>query len=216
MSLESPVADRDAPESSYLDEDAGSLDSAGRRLALWEDDHSSLSERVRVLADVGRFLDEFFQLTGAQLRAAGATGRVDGVPHRPGGTGVRVLPVEQVVEAHLPELFASDRIEARAVFRVTRQAGIAANPEVDDMLTSVERQLRLGRHGTAVRLEVEAGIPDDALQRLMGELDLGWREVYPVDGLMGMADLATLPLPDGPEQAPGRPVAPARLRPSGG
>src|SRR2546423_12583953 len=72
------------------------------------------------------------------------------VPPRPGGTGVRVLPVEQVVEAHLPELFTSDRIEARAVFRVTRQAGIATTPEVDDMLTSGERQLRLGRHGTAV------------------------------------------------------------------
>jgi polyphosphate kinase len=302
--------------STYLDEDAGSLDSAGRRLALSEDDHSSLSERVRVLADVGRFLDEFFQLTGTHLRAAAATGSADQVRLRvqrllvrqsdalallrvrlkeagvelchwdqlpdddrqavatlfhdrllpvlvplvtepgkplpppanlsmnlsvrvrdadghcrfasielppvvprfvrirpqPGGTGVRVLPVEQVVEAHLPALFPSEHIEACAAFRVTRQAGIVAPPEVDDMLTSVERQLRVERHGMAVRLEVEPDVPADVLERLMGELDLGKSEVYPVDGLLGMADLSVLPLPDTPEQAVGRPLAPARLR----
>src|SRR6185295_3319725 len=70
MALESPVGVRRAithveGRSSYLDEDAGSLDSAGRRLALAEDDHAPAPERIRVLADVGRFLDEFFQLTGA-------------------------------------------------------------------------------------------------------------------------------------------------------
>ncbi|HEV7685599.1 MAG TPA: hypothetical protein VGQ80_03465, partial [Acidimicrobiia bacterium] len=64
---------------SYLDEDAGSLDSAARRLALSEDDAASLVERLRVLADVGRFLDEFFQLTGARLRAGASTGRVETV-----------------------------------------------------------------------------------------------------------------------------------------
>jgi polyphosphate kinase len=51
--------------SSYLDADAGSLDSVGRRLALAEDERSAVPERVRVLADVGRFVDEFFQLTGS-------------------------------------------------------------------------------------------------------------------------------------------------------
>ena len=324
MSLESPVAARAASRrampqvegrSSYLDEDAGSLDSAGRRLELLEDDHWPLVERVRVLADVGRFLDEFFQLTGAQLRAA-PPGRADGVRlrvqrllvrqshalerlrlrlsdagvallrwadlsdddrlavatafhdrlrpvlaplvaepgkplppaanlslnlavalrggdgdgrfgtvelppvvprfvrlrSRPGGPGVRLLPVEEVVEAHLPALFPSAEIEACAAFRVTRQAGIVANPDADDLLTSVERQLRLERHGTAVRLEVQPHIADGVLERLMDELDLGRSAVYPVDGLMGLADLAAVPLPDGPEQAPRRPVAPAALR----
>jgi polyphosphate kinase len=302
--------------SRYLDEDAGSLDSAGRRLALSEDDRTSLPERLRVLADTGQFLDQFFQLAGAQLAGA-APGRVDEIRLRvqrllvrqsngltrlrarmgaagvelcdwaelsdderdeaarlfaervlpvivplisepgkalppaanlslnlvvgvrdddgkhhfasvelppvlprfvrvrlqPGGSGVRVLPLEQLVEAQLPALFPAEQIESCAVFRVTRRAGIVANPEADDMLASVERQLRLERHGTAVRLEVARHIPDGALERLRGELDLGRSQVYPVDGLMGMADLSALPVSDGPEQAAPRPVAPARLRP---
>jgi polyphosphate kinase len=301
----------------YLDEDAGSLDSAARRLALSEDDHAALVERLRVLADVGRFLDEFFQLTGAQLRAAAPSERVDAVrlrvqgllerqgavlkglrpgmadagvelcdwaelsdddrqavsgvfrdrlqsvlvplvtdpgrplppaanlsinvavglrdvegrsrfgsvelppvvPRfvrvraRPGGTGVRLLPVEQVVKAHLPELFPQGLVEAGAVFRVTRQAGIVARADVDDLLTSVERQLRLERHGTPVRLEVEPHIPGDLLERLMRDLELGRSEVYPVDGMVGMADVGVLPLTEGPQRAVRPPAAPARLRP---
>ena len=76
MSLESPVASPVAPgrartrtggPSSYLDENAGTLDSAGRRLALAEDGTASLPERLRVLADTGHFVDQFFQLAGAKL-----------------------------------------------------------------------------------------------------------------------------------------------------
>src|SRR5437867_12472687 len=88
MAVESPVAARRAMTQveglSCLDADAGSRGSAGRRPALAEDDCASLPERVRVLADVGRFVDEFFQLTGAQLRATRA------VPGRGGAVRDRV------------------------------------------------------------------------------------------------------------------------------
>jgi len=308
MAFESPVASvavrralsTASGRSSYLDEDVGSIDSAARRLALAEDADQPPVERLRVLADLGRFLDEFFQLTGAQLRAASAVaGRGDGVRHRvewlltrqhdaferlrpglrragielrqwaelddddrraagaifedrlrpvlvplvaePGkplpppanlsvnlaavvrdaggrvhlglvelppvlprfvrlsaeafDTPIGLVPVEDVVEAHLDALFPEARIEACAAFRVTRQAGIMANPDAGELLSSVERQLRLERQGMAVRLEVQRHTPAPVLDRLMGELDLGRREVYAVDGLLGPADLASLPLP---------------------
>jgi len=308
MAFQSPVASVVAVRramssvsgrSSYLDEDAGSIDSAARRLALAEDADGPPAERLRVLADVGRFLDEFFQLTGAQLRAAAAVpGRGEGVRSRvewlltrqsaalerlgpglrrvgielchwadlgdderrsaaaifedrlrpvlvplvaePGkplpppanlsvnlaavvrdadGRGhlglvevppvvprflrlpaeafdqpVRLIPVEDVVEAHLGALFPEARVEGSAAFRVTRQAGIVANPDAEDLLRSVERQLRLGRHGTAVRLEVQRHTPAAVVDRLTAELDLGPGEVYATGGLLGTADLASLPL----------------------
>jgi polyphosphate kinase len=135
------------------------------------------------------------------------------VRNRPGSAGVRVLPLEQAVKAHLPDLFGGD-VEASATFRVTRQAGVVANPDSEDLLASVERQLRLERHGTAVRLEVEPHVPDHVLERLVGDLDLGRTEVYLVEGLLGLADLASLPLPlpDGAEPAARWPVLPDRLR----
>ena len=286
--------------SSYLDEDAGSLDSAGRRLALSEDERSPLTERLRVLADVGRFVDEFFQLTGSQgesvrervqrllvrqsqtiqrLRdqlgptgvelcdwselddddrqaltavfrerilpvlvpllvdsgkrlpppanlslnvavtvgdGAGQFGSVELPPVVPrfvrvrprSGTGLQVVPVEQVVMANLAQLFPGEEIQGCAVFRVTRLAGVVAAAGGDDMLASVERQLRLERYGPAVRLEVGTSIPGEILERLMAELDVDRKRVYAVEGLMGVTDLASLPLPDSGEQA-------ARFQPRG-
>ncbi|HET9769893.1 MAG TPA: RNA degradosome polyphosphate kinase, partial [Acidimicrobiia bacterium] len=308
MPLQSPV------RSNYLDEHAGSLDSAGRRLAVSEDDHVPIRERLSVLADVGRFVDEFFRLAGAQLRGGpqrdeirpqvqrlierqaeglqrlrerlgdvgvelcdwGELGEEDResasrlftdrilpvlapwssepavvppanlslnlavevldqdgghrlrvvelppvVPRfarvrpRPGGTGVRVVPVEQVVAAHLPTLFPGERIAGCVAFRVTRQAGVASGPEGADLLQSVERRLRLERYGAAVRLEVEPHVSDATLERLMDHLALGPDEVYRVGGLMGLADLATLPVPGDAQHEARPPVVPARFRPVG-
>jgi len=324
MAFESPVASVAAVRramspasgrSRYLDEDAGSIDSAARRLALAEDADGPPAERLRVLADVGRFLDEFFQLTGAHLRAAAAVvpGRGEGVRSRvewlltrhsaalerlgpglrragielchwadlgdeerrsaaaifedrlrpvlvplvaePGkplpppanlsvnlaavvrhadgrshlglvelppvvprflrlpaeafDQPVRLVPVEDVVEAHLAALFPEARIEGSAAFRVTRQAGIAANADAEDLLSSVECQLRLERHGTAVRLEVQRHTPPAVVDRLTAELDLGPGEVYAVGGLLGTADLASLPLV-GVDPSGGRPAAARR------
>jgi polyphosphate kinase len=311
MALESPVAVRRAmtrfeERSSYLDEHAGSLDSAGRRLALAEDDHASVPERIRILADVGRFLDEFFQLTGAdgdsvrdrvelllgrqretvqRLRQQPGAGelelcdwsQLDGddrqavtavfrerilpvvvplvvepgkalpppanlclnvavmvadaagqrrfgsvelppmVPRflrvrpRSGGAAAQVVPVEQVVAANLALLFPGEEIEASATFRVTRQGGIVAAPGADDLLTSVEGQLRHERYGAAVRLEVDPTVDAKILQRLIADLDIEPGRVYVVDGLMGVADLASLASPEGERVSRFRsPVAPRR------
>ncbi|HEX6382043.1 MAG TPA: RNA degradosome polyphosphate kinase, partial [Acidimicrobiia bacterium] len=98
-------------------------------------------------------------------------------------------------------LFPAEEIQVRAVFRVTRQAGVVAAPGADDMLTSVERQLRHERHGPAVRLEVDTATPAEILERLMANLDLDRKQVYAVEGLMGVTDLASLPLPDSGEKA---------------
>ncbi|MEW6471923.1 MAG: polyphosphate kinase [Actinomycetota bacterium] len=287
---------------SYLDADVGSLDSAGRRLALAEDEGPSPAERIRILAEVGLFVDDFFQLTAgrgdevrqrvqALLRRQDATferlrarlgdiglelcdwralsdddraaatavfrdrirpmlsplvmepGRALPPPAnlslnvavivadsegrrrfgvvelppvaprfvrarpRPGGPGMRVVPLEQMVAANLAGLFPNERVEACGVFRVTRQGGVRATPDGGDMLASVERQLRLERHAPAVRLEVDAAMPDEILDRLADDFNLGAGEVYRVEGLLGMADLASLPLPDGREPGPCRTAA---------
>src|SRR5258708_2250161 len=111
---------------SVLDEDAGSLARAGRRLALSDDDQSSLSERVRVLADVGRFLDEFFQLTGAHLRAASVSGRGEQVRLRVQRLLVRQSDALERLRAelaeagvelcHWAELSDDDRVAVATVF----------------------------------------------------------------------------------------------------
>ena len=130
----------------------------------------------------------------------------------------RPVALEQVVLAHLPELFTAFEVTGHAVFRVTRQAGLPTDPAVEDLLTATELQLSRDRSGIAVRLEVEASIPDDLLARLMSDLDVGERDVYVVHGLLGLAGLRQLSDLDRPDLKAELPpaVTPARLAPVGG
>ncbi len=130
----------------------------------------------------------------------------------------RPVPVEQLVVAHLPSLFPGYEVAASALFRVTRQAGLPTDPAVEDLLTATELQLSRDRAGAAVRLEVEASVPEDLLVRLMGDLDLVDRDVYVVHGLLGLAGLREIADLDRPElkASPLPAVTPAPLAPIGG
>jgi len=121
--------------------------------------------------------------------------------------GGRWVPVEQVVARHLPALFPEEPVGGCAAFRVTRDAV----PAVPDAEGSVGRE-RLGR---AVRLEVEPGIGDDALECLVTGLDLTPGDVYVVGGLLASADLALVAAASSgtgarPSPAPAQGPAPSR------
>jgi polyphosphate kinase len=130
----------------------------------------------------------------------------------------RPVPVEHVVVAHLNSLFAPFQVTGHAVFRVTRQAGLPTEPAAEDLLAATELQLSRDRSGAAVRLEVEASIPEDLIARLVSDLDLGEDDVYAVHGLLGLASLRQLSDLDRPDlkASPPPAVTPARLAPVGG
>ncbi len=100
--------------------------------------------------------------------------------------GERFVPLEQVIAAHLHQLFPGmDAIDSVA-FRVTRNADLTVeDEEADDLLAAIEMELRRRRFGKAVRLEVEDDISAEALELIRDELELGEDDVYehsaPVD-----------------------------------
>src|SRR6516162_8563233 len=67
------------------------------------------------------------------------------------------VPLEVVIRLHLPELFPGMTIEHDAVFRVTRNSDIEIDDdEVEDLLKTIEEEVRKRRRGAAVRLQIEA------------------------------------------------------------
>ena len=130
----------------------------------------------------------------------------------------RPVPLEQLVIAHLSSLFAPFEVRAHAAFRVTRQAALPTEPAAEDLLAATELQLSRDRSGAAVRLEVEASMPDDLVARLVSDLDLGEGDVYPVHGLLGLASLRQLSDLDRPDLKAARlpAVTPTRLASVGG
>ena len=110
----------------------------------------------------------------------------------PGGR--RFVPLEQVIAAHLDQLFPGMKIVTHHPFRVTRDADIDVEvDEADDLLETLESLLR-GRQRSpeAVRLEVTASMPQDLRAMLLRELRLTSSDLYVIDGLLGLGDLWSL------------------------
>ena len=126
------------------------------------------------------------------------------------------VPLEQVIAHNLESLFPGMNIQEYYTFRVTRNADLTVEEdEADDLLLAIEQELRKRRMGgSTVRIEVQASMPDTVRVMLRRELELKDRDVYQVEGLLGLVDLISfmeLPLPE--LKDPGwTPVVPPRLR----
>ena len=111
----------------------------------------------------------------------------------------RFVPLEDVIAAHLPELFAGLDVLEHHVFRVTRIRDLEIDEDVtEDLLKSMEQELQRRRFEQAVRLEVEESMSSDVLEKLMTELGVDPRAVYRVPGpldLTGLFAIADLDLP---------------------
>jgi polyphosphate kinase len=115
--------------------------------------------------------------------------------------GVHLVPIEQVIAAHLDALFPGMRVVAQHAFRVTRDADIPIEEiEAEDLVSALEVGLRWRhRASSAVRLEIDAQASEWVTEVLASELDLGPRDIYAVPGLLDLRSLEQihgLPRPD--------------------
>ena len=129
--------------------------------------------------------------------------------------GERFVPLEQVIAAHLDQLFPQMRIVGRHVFRLTRNADYELEgDEAEDLLEAVQTILQQRRRSPlAVRLEVADGTSNVVVELLMRELELERDDVYDVTAPLDLGGLWDLyPRVDRPDLKYGdwRPVtAPA-------
>ena len=114
--------------------------------------------------------------------------------------GERFVPLEQVIGAHLDQLFPGMEVIDDYSFRVTRNADLTLEEEeADDLLAAVEFELRRRRFRRAVRLELDADTSDEVRDLLVRELDVEDDDVYlsvaPLD-LGGLWAVHALDRPD--------------------
>ena len=123
------------------------------------------------------------------------------------------VPLEHVIANSLSALFPRMEITERALFRVTRNADFDVSDEADDLLEAVELELRRRRFGGPVRVEVSAGMSAEMLERLKIGLGVTDDQIYPVEGLLDLADLIQIFDLDRPElkNEHWRPVTQPRL-----
>ena len=124
----------------------------------------------------------------------------EGLPRLfPVGRRGRFVPLEQVLSHYLPELFPGMEILERSVFRVTRDGDLEVADEADDLLEAVEFQLRRARFGEVTRLEVSQSMSAAMLEQLQQGLRVADELVYPLEGMLDLADLGELYKLDRPD-----------------
>jgi len=120
---------------------------------------------------------------------------VTGVTTKDGQPAARAyVLLEDLVARHVSKIFPGVELDRMYVFRVTRNFDIEVDEEeAEDLLQSIQQELRRRERGNAVRLEVAGDPPAGSLEKLVKafKLDLE-RDVYRVEGMLNLGDLMSI------------------------
>jgi polyphosphate kinase len=116
-----------------------------------------------------------------------------------------------LIKQHIGELFPGLILDGVHAFRVTRNSDLYIDEEeAENLLRTIEQELRRSSRGDAVRLEVEADCPKEFRDLLVEFFDLGEDDVYKLDGPLSMTHLAPLVTNDAFAKLKDRPFQPGR------
>ncbi|HKO36157.1 MAG TPA: polyphosphate kinase 1 [Pyrinomonadaceae bacterium] len=127
----------------------------------------------------------------------------------------KFIPLSDVIAANLGSLFPGMTVVNAHMFRVTRDADIdIREDEAEDLLRALQKGLRKRRFGSPVRLEIEAGMPNEMAAYLMESIGVEPHDVYVVDGPLNIQDYEKLCDLDRPDlkYPPLRTTIPAPLK----
>src|SRR5213075_1992851 len=116
-----------------------------------------------------------------------------------------------LIKQHIAELFPGLILDAVHAFRVTRNSDLYIDDEeAENLLRTIEQELRRSSRGDAVRLEVEADCPKDFLSLLLEFFNLSEADAYKLDGPLSMTHLQPLVANDAFGKLKDRPFQPSR------
>jgi polyphosphate kinase len=116
-----------------------------------------------------------------------------------------------LIKQHIGELFPGLILDGVHAFRVTRNSDLYIDDEeAENLLRTIEQELRRSSRGNAVRLEVEADCPKDFLELLLRFFNLSEADAYKLDGPLSMIHLAPLVANDAFAKLRDRSFQPAR------
>ena len=117
-----------------------------------------------------------------------------------GGPSFDFLMLENLVEAHLQQLFPGMKLRGASSFRVTRDADMEIREDdAADLLRSVAENVRRRRFGAAIHLEVDNRCPAAVRDLVRRHLELDPEDVYEIGGPLGVSDLLALGRLDRPD-----------------
>ena len=157
---------------------------------------SNLSLNLAIVIKDGQTMDQFARLkVPATLprrvpvkRSSGGQRKDGTVPH-----SHYFVWLEQVITANLYKLFPGMEVLEAHPFRLTRDADMAIQElEASDLLETMEESVRQRRFGSVVRMTVNEEMPTHIREILVENLQVDHRDMYSLDGPLGISQLMSL------------------------
>ncbi|MFW1940736.1 polyphosphate kinase 1 [Acinetobacter junii] len=129
------------------------------------------------------------QIDLAVVPAPRSLPRVVRLPDELTGGKEHHVMLSAIIHEHVSDLFPGMTATGCYQFRVTRNADLALNEDVEDLAKALKGELSSRRFGRAVRLEVTHNCPKHIYEYLLDEFDLNEEQLYRVDGPVNLARL---------------------------
>lgn len=138
-------------------------------------------------------IDAFGRDSGlAILPAPRLLPRLIRLPEDIAGPGDNFVFLSSMIHAHADELFHGMRVKGCYQFRLTRNADLSVDEDVDDLARALRGELYSRRFGDAVRLEVADNCPANLTEYLLRQFGLSAAELYQVNGPVNLIRLFSI------------------------
>src|SRR5256714_272850 len=221
-------------QANFINRELSWLEFNRRVLEEAEDPTQPLIERVKFMTIFSNNLDEFFEIRVAgikqQIQSETSDVGPDGMSPTETFNAIQRLVHELVATQYdfwkkelmpalakngirlhyVADLFPGLILDGVHAFRVTRNSDLYIDEEeAENLLRTIEQELRRSSRGNAVRLEVEADCPADFRDLLLAFFDLQEADLYKLDGPLSMTHLMPLVTNDAFAKLKDRPFQPA-------
>ncbi len=102
----------------------------------------------------------------------------------------RFITLEEIIKLHIKELFGNNEIISIHGFTINRNSELSIEEvSSENLLSTIEEELKNRKWGEAVRLSYRKGMPNDLKDFLRKQLDLKEEETYEKNGMLNLFNL---------------------------